>query len=119
LGALLAKPEMHDAYAQRMQMTEGVLKLLQSAGVVRNDVDVHSFAYVAVALQFGLLNLGDTVPDEIAPSAEAALEATVEMVRLYLEPPGGGDSEAGKAVIQQMMAQMRARLDDFAGRDVL
>lgn len=118
LGTLLAKPEMQDAYAQRIQMSQTLLSLLQAAGTVRQDIDVNAVAYVGAALQYGLLKLGDAIPDDLAPPADDALDVAVDMMRCYLEPPGGGDSAAGKAVIRQMMAQMRARLDEFEGRDM-
>ena len=44
---------------------------------------------------------------------EAALNAIVDMLERYLSPPGGGNSEAGKVVIREMLSQFEAMIDQL------
>jgi TetR/AcrR family acrAB operon transcriptional repressor len=118
LGSLLSRPELRGIYREQQQSTSYMLQALQQVGVVRADLDVVHFSYVAVALRYGLLNFGQALPDEDSPPMERITAVMGDMIGAFLEPPEGGDHEAGKAVIRQMVGQMRDRLKAFEEREL-
>ncbi|MGB1286723.1 MAG: hypothetical protein ACPG7F_09345, partial [Aggregatilineales bacterium] len=70
-------------------------------------------AYVTNCLQFGFLQMQETLPEANQPSLEKSMDAIVAMLDSYLSPPDGGDSEAGKAVIKEMSSQFYLMLDNI------
>jgi TetR/AcrR family acrAB operon transcriptional repressor len=118
LGSLLSLPPMRSIYQEQKQSAQAMLVALQQVGVIRADLDLDIFAYIAVALRYGLLNLASALPDEAELPMDRITLMVGDMIQTYLEPPGGVDSEAGKAVIRQMVAQMRQMMKEFAQRDL-
>ncbi len=116
IGKLLERTEMRDAYQQRRQMIDYMLKRLQALGAVRADIDIDLASYLGVALQFGLLNMGEFIPDAETPMPRPLIEETTTMFRRYLEPSEGGDSEAGKAVVREIVAHARAYFEEVQQR---
>ncbi|MBZ0297680.1 MAG: TetR/AcrR family transcriptional regulator [Anaerolineae bacterium] len=117
-GRMLNQPQMRDIYRERREMIRYMLSRLQDVGAVRNDVDLELFSYVGVTIQYGLLNIGELIPDGETPSMDKVIDQMADMMTRYLEPPGGGDSEAGKAVIREFTAQIRERLKSFEARSL-
>jgi hypothetical protein len=60
-------------------------------------------------LGYGQLTIGDFKPADQSPPYEAVMEALADMMDRLLTPEDGGDGEAGKAVIRQIVAAARAR----------
>ena len=116
IANLLARPELQDAYAERQRFVQYTLRRLQAVGAVRADVDVDLYSYMAVALQYGLLNLGRVIPDAQTPPLDHVIEMTADMISVYLEPPEGGNLEAGKAVIREIIEQARTRVEAIQER---
>lgn len=62
-------------------------------------------------LQFGLISMSEMIPDEHTPSSEDTFNMLVEVVERLVTPEDGGDSDAGKQVVQQYMQQILSFLD--------
>lgn len=103
IGSYLRKPdslfETDYAKASRVELVER----LQEAGVVRRDVDPKVASHVMDVLGYGLVRIGDVrSPDEFPP-LEDVLTLVGEILDRALSPEGGADSEAGKAVLREMV----------------
>ncbi len=113
LGSYLQKWEKHGVIDQRLEMGRVFLRQLQAVGAIRQDLDIEVVAYVVNSMQYGFLKINEVIPAEQTPPVDAVSEVMVEMLDGLLTPPDGGDSEAGKAVVQQMVIQMRAMVDQL------
>jgi AcrR family transcriptional regulator len=118
LGTLLARMGLVQLFQRRMAFFEGFFKAMQSAGVVRTDVDAHTLTYLLNATHFGLLQFNEILPDETIPPMDATFDLLVDMIDRTVSPPGGGDSDAGKAVIRQYRQAMLDAIDAAYQPDV-
>lgn len=91
-------------FARRMTLNQDFIRLLQAAGAVRADVDPQTIGYILACLRYGYLLLPDLAPPEHTPPVEAVIEALADFLERALAPAGGGDSEAGKQIVRQLMA---------------
>ena len=79
---------------------------------MRLDLDPAVTAHIIEMIGYGHLTIGDYKPADQSPPFEAVMEALADMMDRLLTPEGGGDSEAGKAVIRQIVAAARAGFAD-------
>lgn len=111
LGNYLHKPNnifrSMEAYAMRAEF----IQAMQEAGAVRQDVDPAVIAHIMEMLGFGLVSIADFKDPAQMPPFEAVFEAIALMMDRAFTPEGGGDSEAGKAVIRRITAATRERFD--------
>jgi AcrR family transcriptional regulator len=104
LGNYLRKPNNIFSSLQSSGVSVGMFQALQEAGVVRKDVDPAVTAHIMDMLSYGLVTIQDfRSPDEV-PDFDTVMEAIADMMDRLLTPEGGGDSEAGKAIIRQLAA---------------
>ena len=85
-----------------IQMDTEFIRLMQGAGVVREDVDPAIAAHLIAIVSQGLLTIEASVPSNVAPPFETTMKAIHEMIECYLAPAEGGNSEAGKAAMRQL-----------------
>ena len=116
LGNYLRKPENQFAWLQSGSISADFIHALQKAGTVRPELDPQVVAHMIEILGYGQLTIGDFKPMEQSPPFEAVLETIAEMVDRLLTPEDGGNSEAGKAVIRQIVASARARFEEMKTR---
>jgi AcrR family transcriptional regulator len=109
LGNYLRNPDNLFAWLQSGSISVDFIRALQAAGAVRQDLDPAVTAHIIEMLGYGQLTIGDFKPADQSPPFEAVMEALADMMDRLLTPEGGGDSEAGKAVIRQIVAAARAR----------
>ncbi len=113
MNAFMARMGLGDLFAQRNTMMETFMKLLQDVGTIRADLDVAAVAFVSNCMQYGLIKINDIVPEEQMPEIEVIVQVMVEMLQAYLTPPNGGNPEAGKQIIRQTVAEIRAWFDQL------
>ncbi|MEL7432428.1 MAG: helix-turn-helix domain-containing protein [Chloroflexota bacterium] len=113
IGSMLQRRDMAALFTQRQQMMMGFFQQMQAAGAVRKDIDAQTLTYLMNSLRYGLIHMVDIIPDEQSPPMESALTMMAEMLERFVEPEGGGDSEAGKRVLRDFMSQMRQFLAQF------
>jgi TetR/AcrR family acrAB operon transcriptional repressor len=119
LGNYLRKPDNLFATLQSGPISADFIRALQTAGAVRPDLDAAVTAHIIEILGYGQLTIGDFKPADQSPPDEAVMEALADMMDRLLTPEGGGDSEAGKAIIRQIVAAARARFAEMNQPDNL
>jgi AcrR family transcriptional regulator len=117
IGNYLRKPDNLFAWMESGSITANFVQALQAAGAVRPDVDPVVTAHIIEMLSYGYLALGDFKQPDAFPPYEAVLEAVADMMDRSLTPEGGGNSEAGKAVIRQVAAAAMAHMGQIKTGD--
>lgn len=104
LGSYLRKPD-NFFRTMREQQEESdrfvFVKLMQEAGAMRQDIDAKVIAHIMDILAYGLVGMDDVLPKEKMPPMDAIIEGIADIMDRALTPPDG-DTEAGKAIIQQI-----------------
>lgn len=100
-GKYLRKPGNIFEGMQSQNISSGLLKSLQEAGTIRQDVNLQTITYIMDALANSLVSLPRTGQ---APAFDELLETIAEMFDRMLTPEGGGNLEAGKNVMRQFAA---------------
>ena len=111
IGSMLERYGIEEMFTRRMQLFMGFFKQMQNANVVRKDIDTKTLAYLMNSLQYGFIHMVDIIPADYTPEMDDALIMMMDMLEKYVQPEDGGDSEAGKVVLRQFMAQIRTMLD--------
>ncbi|MEO1163128.1 MAG: TetR/AcrR family transcriptional regulator [Chloroflexota bacterium] len=83
------------------------MAMMQSAGAIRQDVDPQVMAHIMNMLAFGLVSMDDIIEPTTIPETDAIIEGIAEMMDRMLTPEDRvAASEAGKAVVRQLRAQV-------------
>ena len=90
-----------------------VFQALQAAGAIRQDIDAAVIEHIVEMLSYGQLTIGDFKPLDQFPPYEAVMEALADIMDRALQPKDGGNSEAGKAIIQQITVAARAQMEQI------
>jgi AcrR family transcriptional regulator len=86
------------------------LEMLQAAGVIRQDIDPKIIAHIMNMFSVALVSIDEVMPaDEIPPIGDI-IEAIADLMHRALTPADGGNSEAGKVIIHQIMDITRQQL---------
>lgn len=109
-GQYLRKPGTILSAARSSSTSTDFLVALQRAGTVRTGVDLVTIAHVMDILTVGLVSV-EGPESASSPDFGAVMSVIAEMLDRYLTPPGGGNIEAGKAVIRQIATSARATFD--------
>ena len=112
IGGYLRKPDNLFAFVQSSSSSD-LIRALQAAGAVRQDVDPQVIGHIIDMLSYGQLTLDDFKPLDQFPPDEAVLDTIAEMMDRLLTPEDSGGGEAGKAVIRQIVAAARIQLDQI------
>jgi AcrR family transcriptional regulator len=91
--------------------TPGFFQELQAAGAIRQDIDAAVILHIVEMLSYGQLTIGDFKPPDQSPPYDAVMEGLANIMDRALQPEGGGNSEAGKAIIRQITVAARAQLE--------
>ncbi len=114
LGNYLRKPD-NFFRKHRAQQKESdrylFVKMMQEAGAVRQDIDAKVIAHIMDMLAFGLVSMGDLLPPESFPPIDAVIEGIAAIMDRALMPENGSNSEAGKAVLQQIVTVRRQQFE--------
>ena len=101
LGSYLRKPG--NLFRKQDQSTRyEFVKMMQDAGAMRQDIDAKVTAHIMNMLAYGLVAMDEIMAEELIPPTEELIEGIAEIMDRALTPDGGGDSEAGKAVLRQI-----------------
>ena len=115
IGNYLRKPHNVFASLQSSSISVDFIKALQAAGAVRTDVDPVVTAHLVEALSYGQLTMVEfKTPGQLPPLSDV-IEAVADMMDRWLLPDDGGNSEAGKEAILQIVAVSRERLQFAQG----
>jgi len=90
--------------------TVAFFQALQAAGAIRQDIDAAVIEHIIEMLSWGQLTIGEFKPTDQFPPYEAVMEALAALMDRALQPEGGPNSEAGKALFRQITAAARAQM---------
>jgi AcrR family transcriptional regulator len=111
LGNYLRKADNRFAWLQTGSISADFIRALQAAGTVRQDLDPQVISHIIELLGYGQLMMVDIKTADQSPPFDVVMETMAEMMDRLLTPENGGESEAGKAVIRQIVAAARARFN--------
>lgn len=111
LGNYLRKPNNIFRTMEAASIRAEFVQAMQEAGTVRGDVDPAIVAHIIEMLAYGLVTIADFKDPARMPPFEAVFETIAMMMDRAFTPEGGGDSEAGKAVIRRITLEARQRFD--------
>jgi TetR/AcrR family acrAB operon transcriptional repressor len=77
--------------------------MMQDAGAVRNDLDARVIAHIMDILAYGLVGMGDLLPQRDIPPIDEIIEGIALIMDSALRPEKSADSsEIGKAIVRQL-----------------
>jgi len=110
VGNYLRKRDNIFTQMQHGVNTLGIFEALQAVGALRQDVDAAVILHIVEMLSYGQLTIGDFKPIDQSPPYDAVMEALADIMDRALLPEGGGNSEAGKAILRQITNEARTQL---------
>jgi TetR/AcrR family acrAB operon transcriptional repressor len=113
VGNYLRKPNNLFDWQQSGSISVDLIRALQAAGAVRQDLDPSVMVHILEVLSYGQLMIGDFKPPNQIPPYDTVMEALADLMDRALTPKDGGNSEAGKAVLRQMTAAARAQMEQL------
>lgn len=112
LGRYLKQPDNFFVdYAAGQPTRHEVIAMMQEAGAVRRDVDAKVVAHIINMIAYGMVSLDEVVDRSQQPETDALIGGIADFMDRAFTPEGGGDSEAGKAVIERVFAGGLAAFD--------
>jgi AcrR family transcriptional regulator len=84
-----------------------MVRQLQSAGVIRADLDADVISYVMALNRYGFLTIHQIIPGDQAPPLEDVGKLLALLFEQGLAPPGGPNREAGKRVLEHTLLMLR------------
>ena len=113
IGNYLRKRDNLFAQMQSRVNTPDFIRALQAAGAIRADIDAAMIVHILEIISYGQLMIGDFKPPDQSPPYDAVMEALADIMDRALLPEDGGNSEAGKAIFQQLTAAARAQMEQL------
>ncbi|GHO55790.1 TetR/AcrR family transcriptional regulator [Ktedonobacter robiniae] len=113
LGNYLRKPDNQVAWMESGSTTVDLIKALQAVGAARQDLDPEVTAHLLETLSYGQLTIADFKSPDQLPPFPVVMEALADMMDRWLLPEDGGNSEAGKEVIRQVVAETKGRIEQM------
>lgn len=102
-GTYMTKPNsiFKDQYHQNTK--HEFIKMMQEVGCIRKDLDPLTTAHVMNVISYGLVSVGNVMRQEDIPPIEATIKTLADIMHRALTPDDGGNSEAGKQVLRQIV----------------
>ena len=91
--------------------------LMQEVGAVRQDLDPKATAHIMNMLAYGLVAMDEIMDKDEVPPTDAIIEGIAQIMDRALTPEGGGNSEAGKAVVRKIAEVARQRFEQSNNPD--
>ncbi len=113
LGSYLRKPDGLLYSLQSSSVGVDLIKALQEAGTVRQDIDPAVASHILDMLSYGQLTIGDIKSPDTFPPYEIVMETIADMMDRLLTPEDGGNGEAGKAVLRKISEAAGAQFEQM------
>lgn len=88
------------------------VRQLQTARVFRDDLDADVVSYIMALIRYGFLKVGEVVPQDQTPPLDQTGAVLAALLQRALAPEDGGDHEAGRAIMIELMTYMKAMLQN-------
>jgi hypothetical protein len=108
LGSLLQRNKA--LLQQKGSANSELFVQLQAAGAARDDIDAQVIAFVLNIMSYGILKINEIVAPEDMLPFEVIGEALGKILDRGLEPEGGGNRKAARALILQMVDGVQQQL---------
>ena len=101
LGSFTSQDQLAALMADRLAWTTTLFKMMQAEGMIREDVDAHTAAYLAVVFRKGLLITDFDMKNEQAVSYEEVIDLFTAMFRAFIEESDvSQDPKDGKQMLR-------------------
>ncbi len=110
MGNYLQRTSEKWAAVKSMYRAE-LFEQMQAVGALRADLDLKVASYLMNVIGFGLLLSSDYIDAEQIPPLADVMAALGDMMDCYLLPEDGGNQEAGKQLILQMVQAFREHIE--------
>jgi TetR/AcrR family acrAB operon transcriptional repressor len=115
LGSYLRKPD--NLFRRQNQGTRyEFVKMMQDAGAIRQEVDAKVTAHIMNMLAYGLVAMDEVMDKENIPPTDDIIQGIADFMDRALTPPDGGNSEAGKAIIRQLVEAAQQQIEKSRDR---
>jgi TetR/AcrR family acrAB operon transcriptional repressor len=84
-----------------------LLRQMQAVGAFRQDLDIEAASYLIDMLGYGFVMIEDIIPADEAPPLDRVLTTMADMLEQFLMPADGGNREAGRKVMMQVIRQFQ------------
>jgi TetR/AcrR family acrAB operon transcriptional repressor len=108
LGAYARRQESQ--FAQQKRGNIVLLEQLMAIGAIRTAIPPHIVAHIMNMLAYGLVSMAEVMPSADIPPLEELITGIGTLLDLALTPPDGGNPEAMRAIVQQLVAAAQAQL---------
>ncbi len=88
------------------------LKSMQDSGALRADVNMHVVAFILDCFGYGMLHASEFMEDDQIPEIEALVNEMGVMLERYLVPADGGNLQAAREIIIDVIRAYRKQLGD-------
>ncbi len=86
---------------------------MQEAGAIRRDIQPEVIAHIMNMLAYSLAGMDEVIPTHDVPELDDVITGIGLLLDQALTPPGGGNPDAAKAIIRELVdAARRQRLPD-------
>ena len=123
--ALLEHPLMHALYTKESQtlgsyvrhqdpeahvrpylLNRGLVRSLQAAGLVRQDIREEVITHALMIISVGLFSTPELLPQSVVPPFGDVAEALAHMVQAAFAPSPTGDSQRGKEALETFLHRL-------------
>jgi TetR/AcrR family acrAB operon transcriptional repressor len=94
---------------QKLAANTAIFQMMQAAGAIRDDIAPGVLAYLLNLFAIGFVNSGEAIAAQDMPDMDEAMGALGRVLDRGLAPEHGGNREAGRHIIAQVVDQMRAQ----------
>ena len=116
-GSYMFKPNSLFKQQYQQNTRHEFIKMMQEVGCVRKELDPLTTAHVMNIISHGLVSIGQVVNEANIPPIEDTIKTLAYIMDKALTPDDGGDSEAGKQVLRQIVKGAIADFESKYGID--
>ena len=112
LGEWMRNEYASESFSQQLAQSFGLVELLRTRGVVRDDIDVRKLVYMLDAITIGFLVIEQYMPDDFKYSDEEVVEMTAEAVKRTFAPSPTSAPEPDEKTKQDIANSLISSLDN-------
>jgi AcrR family transcriptional regulator len=112
LGEWMRNEYASESFSQQLAQSFGLVELLRTRGVVRDDIDVRKLVYMLDAITIGFLVIEQYMPDDFKYSDEEVVEMTAEAVKRTFAPSPTSAPEPDEKTKQEIANSLISSLDN-------
>ncbi len=104
LGSYVKKKNSFFRTDNNRTMRADFVKMMQEAGAIRKDADPVITAHIMDMIGFSLVSMNEFKASEDIPPINDVINGIADFIDRALTPEDGGNSEAGKEVLRQLIS---------------